>query len=152
MELDNVKDIIEELRGRFDAPFSSSDKSTIANLYYEVIGKTFVHTSCQQCYHDGLIEIYHYIKKYGKMAEKLNYRLKAGAIINCPAFKGGKIFSNDNLTDEIAEEYLKQFPDNVEIFQKVPEKKANIVAMTGKGKGAQKQGAATDDGTVKGKE
>lgn len=152
MELADVKAIIEELRGRFDAPFSSSDKSTIANLYYEVIGKTFVHTSCQQCYHDGLIEIYHYIKKYGKMAEKLNYRLKAGAIINCPAFKGGKIFSNDNLTDEIAEEYLKQFPDNVEIFQKVPEKKANIVTMTGKGKGAQKQAAATDAGTGKGKE
>lgn len=152
MELADVKAIIEELRGRFDAPFSSSDKSTIANLYYEVIGKTFVHTSCQQCYHDGLIEIYHYIKKYGKMAEKLNYRLKAGAIINCPTFNGGKIFSNDNLTDEIAEEYLKQFPDNVEIFQKVPEKKANIVAMTGKGKGAQKQAAATDAGTGKGKE
>ena len=152
MELADVKAIIEELRGRCDAPFSSSDKSTIANLYYEVIGKTFVHTSCQQCYHDGLIEIYHYIKKYGKMAEKLNYRLKAGAIINCPTFKGGKIFSNDNLTDEIAEEYLKQFPDNVEIFQKVPEKKANIVAMTGKGKGAQKQAAATDAGTGKGKE
>lgn len=152
MELADVKVIIEELRGRFDAPFSSSDKSTIANLYYEVIGKTFVHTSCQQCYHDGLIEIYHYIKKYGKMAEKLNYRLKAGAIINCPAFKGGKVFSNDNLTDEIAEEYLKQFPDNVEIFQKVPEKKTNIVDMTGKGKGAQKQGAAPNAGTGKGKE
>lgn len=147
MELDDVKDIIEELRGRFDAPFSSSDKSTIANLYYEVIGKTFVHTSCQQCYHDGLIEIYHYIKKYGKMAEKLNYRLKAGAIINCPVFKGGEVFSNDNLTDEIAEEYLKQFPDNVEIFQKVPEEKTNTVEVTGKGKGVQKQGAATDTDT-----
>lgn len=80
------------------------------------------------------------------MAEKLNYRLKAGAIINCPAFKGGKVFSNDNLTDEIAEEYLKQFPDNVELFQKVGEKKANTVAVTGKGKGAQKPGAAPDAG------
>lgn len=86
------------------------------------------------------------------MAEKLNYRLKAGAIINCPAFKGGKVFSNDNLTDEIAEEYLKQFPDNVEMFQKVPEKETNTIEVTGKGKGTQKQAAATDAGTVKGKE
>ena len=86
------------------------------------------------------------------MAEKLNYRLKAGAIINCPAFKGGKIFSNDNLTDEVAKDYLNQFPDNVELFQKVPEKKENTVAVTGKGKGTQKQGAAPDAGTVKGKE
>ena len=81
------------------------------------------------------------------MAEKLNYRLKAGAIINCPAFKGGKVFSNDNLTDEIAEEYLKQFPDNVELFQEVPEKKGSTVAVTGKGKESQEQGAATDDVT-----
>lgn len=58
------------------------------------------------------------------MAEKLNYRLKAGAIINCPAFMDGKVFSNDNLTDEIAEDYLKEFPNNVDLFQKVPEKEA----------------------------
>lgn len=122
MELTKAKKIIEELRGRFDAPFGSTDKSTIENLYYEVLGKDFVPTSCQQCYHDGLIEIYHYIKKYGKMAEKLNYRLKAGAIINCPAFMGGRVFTNDNLTDEIAENYLKEFPNNVDLFQKVPEK------------------------------
>jgi hypothetical protein len=136
MELAEVNKIIEDLKGRFDAPFSFSDKSTIENLYYEVIGRTFVATSCQQCYHDGLIEIYHYIKKYGKMAEKLNYRLKAGAIINCPAFMGGKVFSNDNLTDEVAEKYLEQFPDNVELFQKVPEKEEKDPdAETGKGKG-----------------
>ena len=55
------------------------------------------------------------------MAEKSNYRLRAGAIINCPTFMGGKVFTNDNLTDEVAENYLKQFPDNVELFQKVPE-------------------------------
>lgn len=136
MELAEVNKIIEDLKGRFDAPFSFSDKSTIENLYYEVIGRTFVATSCQQCYHDGLIEIYHYIKKYGKMAEKLNYRLKAGAIISCPAFMGGKVFSNDNLTDEVAEKYLEQFPDNVELFQKVPEKEEKDPdAETGKGKG-----------------
>lgn len=121
MKLAEVKKTIEELKGRFDAPFGPSDKSTIENLYYEVTGKSFVPTSCQQCYHDGLIEIYYYIKKYGKMAEKSNYRLKAGAIINCPTFMGGKVFSNDNLTDEVAQSYLKQFPDNVDLFQKMPE-------------------------------
>ena len=77
MELAEVNKTIEELKGRFDAPFGSSDKSTIEYLYYEVTGKTFVPTSCQQCYHDGLIEIYHYIKKYGKMAEKSKEQLKA---------------------------------------------------------------------------
>lgn len=152
MELAEVNKIIEDLKGHFDAPFSSSDKSTIENIYYEVIGRTFVATSCQQCYHDGLIEIYHYIKKYGKMAEKLNYRLKAGVIINCPAFMDGKVFSNDNLTDEVAEKYLKQFPDNVELFQKVPKKEdkaPDAGAGKGKGKGTQKPETAPDAGEEK---
>lgn len=152
MELAEVNKIIEDLKGHFDAPFSSSDKSRIESLYYEVIGKTFVPTSCQQCYHDGLIEIYHYIKKYGKMAEKLNYRLKAGAIINCPAFMGGKVFSNDNLTDEVAKNYLKQFPDNVELFQKVPEeedKPTDDGAGKGKDKGTQKPVETPDAGEEK---
>lgn len=121
MELDEAKAVIKELRGRFDAPFSSADKSTIESLYYEVLGKELARTSCQRCYHDGLVEIYCYIKKHGKMAEKLKYRLKAGAIINCPAFMGGKVFSNDNLTDEVAEEYLGLYPGNVDLFQEVPE-------------------------------
>lgn len=54
------------------------------------------------------------------MASKLNYRLKAGAIINTPSFKNGKIFTNDNLTDAIAKEYLKKFPQRTDIFQKLP--------------------------------
>ena len=63
MTLDEVKKIIEKLRGRFDSPYSTSDKSSIEGLYYEVLGKTFRPTSCQQCYHDAVIEIYCYIKK-----------------------------------------------------------------------------------------
>lgn len=120
MEMAEAMKIIEELKGRFDAPYSPSDKSTIETLYYEVTGKTFVPTSCQQCYHDGLIEIVYYINKNGKMANKLNYRLKAGAIINCPAFMGGKVFSNNNLTDKIAQDYLKTFPKQVDMFQTLP--------------------------------
>lgn len=112
---------IEELKGRFDSPFSNSDKDSIEELYYEVLGKTFVPTSCQQCYHDALIEVYVYLKKNGKMAEKCNYRLKAGAIICCPNFNNGEVYCNDNLTDEVAAEYLEQFPDQEALFQQLPE-------------------------------
>lgn len=54
------------------------------------------------------------------MAEKCNYRLRAGFIINCPSFKEGKIFTNDNLTDDIAADYLKQFPNMADMFQAIP--------------------------------
>lgn len=122
MELSEAKQILRELRGRFDSPYSSSDKSTIEELYFEVLGKSFRPTSCQQCYHDAVIEIYCFIKKNNSMAEKSNYRLKAGVIINCPNFKGGKIFTNDNLTDKVASDFLKMFPEQSSIFQKIPAK------------------------------
>ena len=127
MTLEEAKSIIEELKGLY-SPFSSLkktissyDKERIENLHYEVTGKTFTPISCQECYHDALIIIISYLNKYNKMAEKSNYRLKAGVILNCPAFKGGKIFTNDNLTDAVAESYLKKFPEQVELFQVLPE-------------------------------
>ena len=128
--------IIGELRERFDAPYNSADKNTIEELYYDVLGRTFHKTSCQQCYHDGVIEIYLYLKKNNKMAEKCNYRLRAGFIINCPDFRNGKIYTNDNLTDEVAAEYLSAYPANVDMFQQLPSKedtkKAEKKATTSK--------------------
>lgn len=109
--------LVDELRGRFDAPFNQADKDAIERIYKAVIGRTFVQTSCQQCYHDAVVEIYYYIKKYGKMAEVKKYNLKAGAIINCPNFQGGKVFSNENLTDKVAALYLKEYPDQVGLFE-----------------------------------
>lgn len=132
MTLDEVKKIIEKLRGRFDSPYSTSDKSTIESLYYEVLGKTFRPTSCQQCYHDAVIEIYCYIKKNNSMAEKSNYRLRAGVIINCPNFRGGKIYTNDNLTDKVASEFLKMFPEQEVLFQKLPPQKPKTPKDGGK--------------------
>lgn len=121
MKIEEARIIIEELRGRFDAPFNSSDKETIGILYREVIGKTFVATSCQQCYHDALVEVNYFLKKHGKMAEKKKFRLRAGAIINCPTFMGGKVFSNDNLTDNIAASYLKKYPNQEDMFEAIPD-------------------------------
>ena len=121
MTLTEAKKCIEELKGRFDAPFNSSDKSTIEELYYEVLGKTFKPTSCQNCYHDAVLEVYHYIKVNNRMAEKSNYRLKAGAIIHCPNFNKGKVYCNDNLTDEVASAYLEAYPEQDVLFQKIPE-------------------------------
>lgn len=117
MTIDAAIMLVDELRGRFDAPFNQADKDAIERTYKAVIGRTFVQTSCQQCYHDAVLEIYHHIKKYGKMAEVKKYSLKAGAIINCPNFQGGKVFSNENLTDDMAAEYLKKYPDQVGLFE-----------------------------------
>lgn len=126
---------VRELREREDffAPFNATDKTRIEKLYKAVLGKDFIPTSCQNCYHDAVIEIYLHLQKNGVMAEKCNYRLKAGAIINSPSFKQGKIFTNENLTDAVAAAFLKQFPKQAFLFQKMPE------AKTAPGQGTQGQ-------------
>lgn len=112
---------VEELRQRFDSPYCDSDKKLIARLYFEVLRKEFRPTSCQQCYHDAVIEIYLTLKKNKKMPKKCNYKLVAGFIISCPDFMGGKIFSNSNLTDKVAKEYLKMYPKMEKYFAEIPE-------------------------------
>ena len=66
------------------------------------------------------------------MAEKSNYRLRAGVIINCPNFRGGKIYTNDNLTDKVASEFLKMFPEQEVLFQKLPPKNTKTPKDCGK--------------------
>lgn len=139
------EEAIKEVRGLrerkdFFAPFNASEKSEIEILYKAVLGKDFRPTSCQNCYHDAVIEIYSYLKNNGAMAEKCNYRLKAGAIINSPSFQGGRIFTNDNLTDAVAAAFLKEFPKQQFLFQKVPTK-AKV-----SGKGAKATKATKADG------
>lgn len=138
MQIEEARIKVAELRGRFDAPFSSSDKETIGNLYWEVLRKTLRPTNCQQCYHDALIEIYLYLKNNSKMKQKTNYRMRAGYIINSPKFDNGKVYSNDNLTDEVAERYLAQFPKSVSMFEALP-KGFSIEKVTKKVKKAEKE-------------
>lgn len=112
--------IVEDLRSRFDSPFGASDKATIEKLYIMVVRKQFVPTTCQQCYHDALIEIYLTLKNSKAMPKQCNYAMKAGFIISCPDFYHGKIFTNENLTDKVAHEYLTKYPHMESYFQKIP--------------------------------
>lgn len=111
---------VGELKARFDRPFDASDKAVIESLYFEVTRKRFVPTTCQQCYHDALIEIYLKLKKEKAMPKQCNYVMKAGFIISCPDFYNGKIFTNENLTDKVAHEYLTKYPQMEKYFQKIP--------------------------------
>lgn len=111
----------EQLRAKFDKPFSASEKALIVRMYGDVLGKTFRPTTCQQCYHDALIEIYLYLKKNKTMKKKCSYKLRAGFIISCPTFHDGQIYTNDNLTDKIAEEYMELYPSKVAMFDRTQE-------------------------------
>ena len=82
-------DKCNDLKARFNSAFSAVDKDAIEAMYSEVLARRFTPTSCQSCYHDALLEIYHHLKKYGKMAEKCYYSLRGGFIIICTYIRSG---------------------------------------------------------------
>ena len=114
--------LIEGLRERMTA-LSPDDKFTIATMYPIVLGKPFHRTKCNDCYRDAVIEMFLQLTKNGTMISELQYRLRAGIIIHSPLFYGGKVFSNANLTDAIAKEYLTMFPNKRSIFDSIPAEK-----------------------------
>lgn len=118
----NRATIITELAGlkeRFDAPYNLADRNLIERLYLEVCGRS-LNRGCQNCYHDAVIVMHRFIKQNNIMNEK-NYWLKNGAVIMSPTFYNGQIFTNANLTDEVAAEYLALFPNRANLFAKRPE-------------------------------
>lgn len=120
MTYEDAQRYIDELMTRFNASFSAADKSLIESLYRDVLGKAFQATTCQRCYHDAVMEMALYLRKEKQMKPKTRYTMRAGFIIACPAFHNGKIYSNANLTDEVAEEYLAMFPNQKKYFDENP--------------------------------
>lgn len=128
MTIEEAKRLTEDVRTRYHSSFSASDKRTIKILYENVLGKVFRVTSCQRCYHDAVIEIALYLRKHDKMALSKNYIMRNGFIIKSPLFRGGQMFTNANLTDEVAAEYLAQFPNMAKMFAKLPEKPVSVAS------------------------
>lgn len=118
MSVDEAVLILTELKGRIDSGLYSMDKAQVANLYNEVLGKTFKPTSCRDCYRDAVIEMILYLKKNGAMKEKCQYSLLNGAIIR--EFGTGKVYSNANLTDKVAEAWLRKYPQQIKMFATYP--------------------------------
>ena len=118
MELIEVVNRLKELGGI--ASLSSSDKAEIEKLYALVLDKKFVQTSCRSCYHDAVIEMSVYLKKNGKMKEKTEYGLKNGVLLQM-GFGSSEMYTNANLTDDVAEKYLAKYPENIKYFARKPE-------------------------------
>jgi hypothetical protein len=87
-------------------------RQAIREAYEEITGESF-HHSCDTCYIEAIFKI---LKHMDKPA--CNYRLRKGYIIQ--PFGGG-IVTNDNLTNEIAEQALRDHTANASMFAVMPE-------------------------------
>nr|DAG34414.1 MAG TPA: hypothetical protein [Caudoviricetes sp.] len=117
----DVIDVVNRLKelGSISS-LSPSEKTEIEKLYNDVLDKKITRTSCSDCYHDAVIETMLYLKKHGKMKEKSEYKLKNGVLLQME-FGSSNFYTNDNLTNDIAEEYLAKYPDNANYFSKMPD-------------------------------
>ena len=118
MTVDEVKILLSDLNRGYNTPYSSAEQATIERLYYEVLGKHLNGCRCPDKWHDAVLEINSYIKKHGKMKEKSNYKLRAGVILQIAG--SSEIYTNDNLTDEVAAAFLKEHPNAAGRFEVIP--------------------------------
>lgn len=118
MDYEEVMTTLQSMKSRFNDGFSTLDRSYLDRLHYDIFGKDITNRGCSDCYRDAFILIINYLKKNKAMPQKCNYRLKPGAVIQF--FGKSAIYSNPNLTDEIAEKYLSLNSDNKRMFSDLP--------------------------------
>lgn len=85
----------------------------ISNLYFELFNKRIANPQCLNCIRDAAIEILCSMNKDKK------YILFA----HIPIFYNGKWYTQGTLTDEIAEKYLTENPEDTVKFKKYPKTK-----------------------------
>lgn len=83
-----------------------------------MLGKHIRTCNCKNKYEDAIAEIYHYLKKEGKMKVQSRYILKSGVVIQPKG--SSKVYTNDNLTDEVAQAFLVERPNAVGLFVYIP--------------------------------
>jgi len=106
------------MRSRFQSGFSSSDRLLLDSLHRKLFGKDITKTGCSDCYRDAYVIIVNHLKKTKTMPKTPNYVLKGGALIH--PFGTSKFYTNP-ISDEVAEEHLSNFPDEINKYAHYPD-------------------------------
>lgn len=117
-EYESVIERLEEMRSRYKDGFSPSDRSFLESLNFRLFNKAITLTGCSDCYRDAYILISNRLKKDKKMPEPVNYILKNGALLH--EFGTPEYYAH-NVSDEVAERFLKKNPELIRQFQKFPD-------------------------------
>ena len=112
------------MRDRFDAGFSSSDRLFINDMSVVVLSKCVRNSSCSDCYRDAYLEIYHKLKMLGTMPKEKKFVLRAGVLLHF----NGKMYVNENLTDDIAVAAISDNVGRKDLFQKFPDNLDELIA------------------------
>ena len=100
-------------------PYSDAERVEIEKMYTAVLGCQIRTCNCSEKWRDAVIEMFVYLKKNGKMHTKSQYILKAGVVIQPDGTSD--VYTNANLTDAVAAEFLKKYPAAKGLFEKIPD-------------------------------
>lgn len=113
--------------------YTTAETLAIEQAYRDVFGRGVRDCKCPNRYRDAVIELRIFIKNHATM-EKSNYKLKAGVVIQPSGTS--EVYTNDNLTDEIAEQFLKERPGARGLFAVAPTTAESDKTPTNDGKQA----------------
>lgn len=124
MTLTEAQAVLKELRGLAPSSNGLADfKARVDALYFAVCGKHLRKCKCKDVINDALIEIQVYINRQNKKTMNANNhisRLVRGVVLKV----GTNHYTNANLTDEVARQFLSEFPQRVDWFEILPPKDA----------------------------
>lgn len=103
--------------GGDDSVYSSEDRAIIETIHLEEKGCKVRECGCKDRYRDAVIELYKSLKTRKTMAKEQKYMLRPGVVI----WIGTDAYTRHNLTDEVAEAYLRMHPEARKKFERVPD-------------------------------
>jgi hypothetical protein len=109
-----LREIMAVTGGNTAPPFALRQR--IDALYWAMCRKHLPNCKCRDRVADALAEIYHNIKKGINMSVN-KATLRRGVLI----WHKGKPYTVSNITDEVAREYLAEYPQNKGYFEILPE-------------------------------
>lgn len=122
MTLTEAQAELTALRGLAPSGNGLADfKARVDALYYAVCSKHLRSCKCKDVINDALIEIQVFINRQNKKTMNANNhisRLVRGVVLKV----GTNHYTNANLTDEVARQFLAEFPQRVDWFEILPPK------------------------------
>lgn len=120
---------LNDLRGLADTGSLADSKERVEKLYFAVLGKHLRRCRCRNILQDALLEIYTKLRKNDKKTMDPN-KAKARLVNGVVLFWKGNHYTNANITDEVAREFLGTYPQRKDWFAVNPEPQESVVAET----------------------
>lgn len=122
MDYSEALALLNTLRGYQEKGSLAMFKSELDALYFDICGKHLPNCKCKNSMDDALIEIYVKLKdpQIKDIMNKTAKLVKGVVLLHVPNHDG-KVYNNNNLTDEVALAFLAQHPERKDWFEVLPE-------------------------------